>query len=62
MTYTSKAAVCSEILISLSIQSEHNVEFSNVYTIKNRKSRAMYLFQIVNLEFQRMLSVRILLP
>jgi len=31
-------------------------------TIKNRKSKAMYLFQIVNFEFQRMLSVRILLP
>ena len=32
-----------------------------MYTIKNRKSREMNLFQIVNFEFQRMLSARILL-
>ena len=30
MTYTAKAAVCSEILTKHSIQSEHHVEFLNV--------------------------------
>ena len=30
MTYTTKAAVCSEIHTKHSTQSEHNVEFLNV--------------------------------
>jgi len=30
MTYTAKAAVCSEILITHSTQREHHVEFLNI--------------------------------
>jgi hypothetical protein len=34
MTYTAKAAVCSEIRTNHSTQSEHHVEFFNVNLLK----------------------------
>ena len=39
MTYAAKASVCSELFISLSADSEHNVEFFNIKPCGTERNR-----------------------